>query len=161
MKQTSLVVALLTVFFTLPLLTPKADAYSDWTGVYARVDKVVLEPNATAPERIQISGAFALANKEDRNSYDSAQRGYLYFSCKPGKEEVCRKEWADLKAVAGTGQVIGFGGRSQPRPRVRKAEDKLADPDEYPLNFGLVKVSDMRSKYPPIPELKALPKERN
>jgi hypothetical protein len=161
MKQISPVVALLTVFFTLPLLTPKAVGYSDWTGVYARVDKVVLEPNATAPERIQISGAFALASKEDRNSYDSAQRGYLYFSCKPGKEEVCRKEWADLKAIAGTGQVIGFGGRSQPRPRVRKAEDKLADPDEYPLNFGLVKVSPTRSNYPPIPELKALPKEGN
>jgi hypothetical protein len=160
MRQILFVVALLTVFLTLSSLAPKADAFSDWTGVYARVDKVVLEPNANAPERIQIWGAFALASKEDRNSYGSAQRGYLYFTCKPGKEEVCRKEWADLKAIAGTGQVIGFGGRSQPRPRVRKGEDKPADPDEYPLNFGLVKVSDMRSNHPPIPELKALPKER-
>jgi len=161
MQQRSLVVALLIAFLTLSLPTPKADAFSDRTGVYARVDKVALEPNATSPERIQIWGAFALASKEDRNSYDSPQRGYLYFSCKPGKEEVCRKEWADLKAIAGTGQVIGFGGRFQTRPRLRKPEDKPEDPDEYPLNFGLVKMGDRSSDYPPVRALKSLPKERN
>lgn len=161
MQRRSFVVALLTIFCTLSLLASETDAYSDRTGIYARVDKVVLEPNAASPERIQVWGAFALASKEDRRSYDPSQRGYLYFSCKPGKEESCRKEWADLKAIAGTGQVVGFGGRSMPRPRVRKAEDKVADPDEYPVNFGLVKVSDMRSNYPPIPELKALPTGQN
>jgi len=161
MQRRTLVLALLTVFSTLPFLVSETDAFSDQTGIYARVDKVVLEPDATAPERIQVWGAFALARKEDRNTYDSAQRGYLYFSCKPGKEDICRKEWADLKAIAGTGKVVGFGGRTLPRPRVRKAEEKAANPDEYPLNFGLVKVSDRRSDYPPIPELKSLPREQN
>jgi hypothetical protein len=161
MQRIALVVSVLTIFLTLPFLASETDAFSDQTGIYARVDKVVLEPDGTAPERIQVWGAFALARKEDRNTYDSAQRGYLYFSCKPGKEEICRKEWADLKAIAGTGKVVGFGGRFLSRPRVRKAEERATDPDEYPLNFGLVRVSDRRSDYPPIPELKSLPREQN
>ena len=158
MQQRTFVVATLIVCLALPFLTFETNAYSDRTGIYARVDKVVLEPNETGAERIQIWGAFALAGKEDRSSYGSAQRGYLYFSCKPGKEEICRKEWADLKAIAGSDQVVGFGAREMARPRVRKAEDKAADPDEYPVNFGLVKVSERRSDYAPIRELKSLPK---
>lgn len=154
------VVSVLITFLTLPFLAFETDA-SDRTGIYARVDKVVLEPDTSAPERIQIWGAFALARKEDRDNYDPAQRGYLYFSCSQGKEEVCRKEWADLKAIAGTGKVVGFGGRSQPRPRVRKADEKAANPDQYPLNFGIVRMEDRNSDYPPIRELKSLPREKN
>jgi hypothetical protein len=160
MQRRTVIVAVLTIFLTLPFLAFETDAYSDKTGVYARVDKVILEPNATSPERILIWGAFALANKEDNNTFGPAQRGYLYFSCKPGKEEVCRKEWADLKSVAGTGQIVGFGGRFESRPRVRKGEEKAANPDEYPLNIGVFRVSERRSGYPPIPELKSLPREQ-
>ena len=128
MKRRTIIVALLVACFTLSLLALQTNAYSDWIGVYARIDKVVLEPNATAPERIQIWGAFALATKDDRNNYDPAQRGYLYYSLRPGKEEQCRKEWADLKALAATGQIIGFGARNQ-ASRLRKADDKPAEPD--------------------------------
>jgi hypothetical protein len=161
MQQRTFVLTVLVVLLALPILAFETAAYSDRTGVYARIDKVVLEPDATAPERIQIWGAFALASKENRNSYDSAQRGYLYFSCKVGKEEICRKEWADLKAIAGTDQVIGFGGRDLPRPRLRKADEKVAAPDEYPVNVGLVKMSARSSDYPPIRELRSLPREKN
>ena len=160
MQKRTTVVALIIACFTLSLLTPKTDAYSDWIGVYARIDKVVFEPNATAPDRIQIWGAFALATKEDRNNYDPAQRGYLYFSVRPGKEEVCRKEWADLKATAGTGQIIGFGGRNNQPARLRKADEKPADPDAYPVGYGLIRMSDRGSEYPPIRELRSLPKEQ-
>ena len=157
MRPRPILITAIVACFTLSLLTLKTDA-SDWTGVYARVDKVVFEPNAAAPERIQIWGAFALATKDNRNSYDPAQRGYLYYSLKPGKEEVCRKEWADLKSVAGTGQIIGFGGRNQPA-RMRKAADKPADPDVYPVDHGVTKISASRSDYGPIGELMAFPKE--
>jgi hypothetical protein len=152
-------VATLIAFFTLSLLTLNADAYSDWTGVYARVDKVVFEPNETAPERIQIWGAFALASKENRNRYEPAQLGYVYYSLTPDKEEICRKEWADLKSIAGSGQIIGFGVRNQP-PRLRKAKEKASDPDVYPVANGLQKISDRPSDYGPIRELKSLPKEQ-
>jgi hypothetical protein len=158
MGRRTIVIALLIACFTLSLFTSETDAYSDWIGVYARIDKVVLEPNAAAPERIQIWGAFALATKQDRNNYDPAQRGYLYYSINPGKEEQCRKEWADFKAIAATGQIIGFGARNQPS-RLRKADDKPADPDVYPVGYGLVKMSDRGSEYGPIRDLKSLPRE--
>ncbi|MCI0389914.1 MAG: hypothetical protein MOB07_14285 [Acidobacteria bacterium] len=161
MQRRTFVVTMLVVFLTLSFIAIETGAYSDPTGIYARVDKVVLEPDGTAPERIQIWGAFALASKEDRNTYNSAQRGYLYFSCKQGKAEICRKEWADLKAIAGTDQVVGFGSRNEPRPRVRKAEEKVADPNEYPVNIGLFKMGDRQNNYLPVRELKALPKEKN
>src|SRR5690348_7718107 len=94
MKRT-LIVAALIACFALSLFTLSTRA-SDWIGVYARVDKVVLEPNDAAPERVQVWGAFAIASKEDRSTYQPAKRGYLYYALKPGKEDVCRKEWADL-----------------------------------------------------------------
>ena len=145
--------------FLLAVLTLKTNGYSDWTGVYARIDKVVFEPNESAPERIQIWGAFALASKKDRNSYEPAERGYLYYSLKPGKEEVCRKEWADLKAVAGTGEIVSFGSRSEPA-RLRKAADKPGEPDLYPVESGITRMSGRNSDYGPIHDLKSLPRER-
>jgi hypothetical protein len=158
MKHRSMLIAVIMACFTLSLLTLETDAYSDWTGVYARVDKVVFEPSTGAPERIQIWGAFAIATRNNRNDYDAAQRGYLYYSLKPGKEEVCRKEWADLKGVAGTGDIVAFGSRDQPA-RLRKASDKPTDPDVYPVAQGLTKMGDRRGDYPPIRELRSLPKE--
>jgi hypothetical protein len=160
MKRRSILVAVLVACFALSALSVNTDAYSDWIGVYARIDKVIFEPNATAPERVQIWGAFAFASKQDRNSYEPATRGYLYYSIKPGKEEVCRKEWSDFKTMAGTGEVIGFGGRDLQLGRLRKLEDTVSDPDVYPVGWGLIKMSDRGSQYAPIRELRALPKEK-
>ena len=72
---------------------------SDFVGVYARIDKVVLEPNSDSPERIQVWGVFALAQPGTADSYSPPTRGYMYFTLVTGKEDVCRKEWTDLKAL--------------------------------------------------------------
>ena len=153
------IIAALISFFSLAVLTLKSDAYSDWTGVYARIDKVVFEPNESAPERIQIWGAFAIASRQSPSRYEPAERGYLYYSLKPGKEEVCRKEWADLKAVAGTGEIVSFGSRSE-TSHLHKAADKPGNPDLYPVASGVTKISGGNSDYGPIHDLKSLPKER-
>jgi hypothetical protein len=139
----------------LPAATPP---YSDWVGVYARIDKVVFEPASGDSQRVQIWGAFALATKDNRDTYDPAERGYLYYSVAPGQETVCRREWADLKSLAGTGQIVGFGVRNRPRAKVHKATDKPGEPDVYPVGSGLVKMSDRGTNYEPIRALRALPK---
>ena len=160
MNRRTIVVAALVAGFVLSMFTLNASAVSDWIGAYARIDKVVLEPSTGAPERVQIWGAFAIANKKDRSTYDPAKRGYLYYSLKPGKEEVCRKEWADLKAIAGTGRIVGFGGRNEQMGHVRKADEKPADPDVYPIMVGLMKIVYDMDDYEPIRELKSLPREQ-
>jgi hypothetical protein len=123
---------------------------SDFVGVYARVDKVVLEPNAEAPERIQIWGVFSLADPQNGRDYAPAVRGYLYF--KPGRnEQATRAEWNDLKQLAGSGQIVAFGTRGS-RPSLRKSDEKPANPDVYGTNTGLIKVNG-KSDYPPVKAL--------
>ena len=121
---------------------------SDPTAVYARVDKVVLEPNANSPETIQVWGVFSLAKSNDRNAYLPPARGYLYFKLAHYQQETARKEWADLKEVAGTGQIVAFGSRDDPA-RLRKADERPENPDPYSTNIGLQKVSG-NTDYPPV-----------
>lgn len=127
---------------------------SDPVGVYAVVEKVVFEPNENSPQRIQIRGAFALADGKPGDGYEGPQRGYLYYTIPPGKEEICKKEWADLKAVAGTGQGIGFGGRYAAKGRIRKTDERPEAPDDYPIGIGLVKMGSQHRQPSIITQLK-------
>jgi hypothetical protein len=123
------------------LLAPALRA-SDPIGVYAYVDRVVFEPSDAAPDRIQVWGGFALAKKTpNRLEYHNPERGYMYFKLRPGEEEVSKKEWADLKSVAGKQQIVAFGSRdAEPQPTIRKADAKPENPDVYPKGFGMTKI---------------------
>src|SRR5262245_43968368 len=87
-------------------------------GFYGIVEKVVFEPSEAKAERIQVFGAFAYVDSRDSGvrpgEISKVARGYLYFTL-PGSDIQAqdtaniRREWADLKAVAGTGQAVGFG----------------------------------------------------
>jgi len=81
-------------------------------GIYGIVEKVVFEPNEQTPERIQIWGAFAF-HDDSAQASTIAKRGYLYFafpeSATDSMKQTIRREWADLKSVAGTGQAVAFG----------------------------------------------------
>jgi hypothetical protein len=115
-------------------------------GIYALVDKIAFEPNADQPERIRISGVFSVAVETPDNStvYSAPQRGYLYFTLPGlpgGNQELARREWADLKSVAGTHQVVGFGASWGPKFRVRKPDEDAKAPEEYPIANGVVKMN--------------------
>jgi hypothetical protein len=121
---------------------------SDPTAVYTRVDKVVLEPNADSPQAFQVWGVFSMAKPDDRNDYLTPARGYLYFTL-AGHETAARAEWADLKQVAGSGQIVSFGSRYQLKARLRPTDERPANPDPYPVSIGLTKVRGM-TDYAPI-----------
>jgi len=127
---------------------------SDPMGVYARVDRVVLEPNGDAPQTIQVWGVFATARPNDPNEYLPPARGYLYFKL-PDNARAARAEWADLSQVAGTGQIVSFASRYELRARVRPADERPASPDAYSLNLGLTKVRG-RTDYAPVRALNAV-----
>ena len=140
-------------------------------GIYAIVEKVVFEPNDASPERVQVWGAFSYVECPIPDAVivvSRAQRGYTYFSLPAPngagwEREVTtiRNEWRDLKAVAGTGQAVGFGlwpGGVRPNPpgvilgpalrgseasfRVRAATEKPESPARYMTNVGVVKIPD-------------------
>jgi hypothetical protein len=132
-------------------------AASDPVGVYAVVEKVVFEPSESAPERAQVWGAFAVADRTNNDDYKTAQRGYLYYSCPPNQARTCANEWADLKSVAGTGAGVGFGGRFLSSGRIRPASDKPSAPDVYPIRMGVMRMTgnDYHSRI--VARLKAAP----
>ena len=145
-------------------------------GVYGIVEKVVVEPNDANPERVQVFGAFAFVDGAGAGSLDTSPvaRGYLYFQLPEAGSGVegtipnVRREWADLKTVAGTGQAIAFGkwgyigwfgalepsksdnyilqrsarGNTSAGLRVRPASEKAASPTIYHTDSGIVKLSE-------------------
>jgi hypothetical protein len=113
---------------------------SDPIGVFAVIDRVVLEPDAANARNIQIWGTFAVANRNTRNDYLPAERGYLYYTLPSTNSRAALAEWSDLRSVAGTQQAIGFGHRYEGVARIRRASDEPRSPDPYALGFGLVKV---------------------
>jgi hypothetical protein len=122
-------------------------------GIYGIVDRVVLEPAGSAPERVQIWGVFVVPMPMSSGDYKPPQRGVLYFSI-PGREESARKEWAELKTFAGTGQILGFTQYWVPNPKDPQGNphkslevyvhqpQKLGSPEVYPLGVGILKIND-------------------
>jgi len=121
---------------------------SDRVAVYAKVDKVILEPSTGEPATLQVWGVFSVAQVGNPNDYQPAARGYLYYKL-PSRADLARREWADLQSVAGTGDIVAFGSRWEGVPRVRPITDKPTNPDPYSLNTGLTKVRG-NNQYAPI-----------
>jgi hypothetical protein len=124
---------------------------SDPLGVYCVVQKVVMAPDEVQPTTAQIWGACSLATggMQDDRTYQTAWysdplAGYLYYSAPAGKQEVAIKEWKDLKSVAGTGEIVAFGGRYMRNGRIRFSDEKPIGPDVYPIQMGVFKMSAYR-----------------
>ena len=112
-------------------------------GVYALVEKVAFEPSAEKPDRIRITGVFITAEEGSSDVYSAPQPGYLYLALPRGNEQLARREWEDLKSIAGSRQVVGLGSvwSGRARVRVRKSDEEAKSPDDYPLGNGLVKIN--------------------
>jgi hypothetical protein len=130
-------------------------------GVYAMVQKVVFEPGEAAPKALQIWGVFVWVDGglKSPGPINLPQRGYMYFKLPGGAAEssAARKQWADIKAVAGSNQIIAFGDWKYSGPfedlyipvtggqedvRVRKQAEVAAKPIAYPVKTGLVRIAD-------------------
>jgi hypothetical protein len=109
---------------------------SDRVGIYGVIDKVVFEPNAEAPERVQVWGTFAVATRNDRDLYNAAERGYLYFRL-ASDQRLARAEWNDLKSLAGTKKIAAFSARFGQSVRLRPASETPKSPDAYTLGVGV------------------------
>src|SRR5882762_1120989 len=93
---------------------------SDPIGIYALIDKVVMEPSDSQPDRVQIWGAFSVAMRQFGDQYSVPVRGYLYYSLDGQKDGAARAEWADMQKVAGTAQIVAFGSRYKQFGTIRR-----------------------------------------
>jgi hypothetical protein len=142
----------------LVLIWCAAVAASGPIGIYGIIERVVFEPDEQTAQRIQVWGAFAYAEPGAPTTISPVVRGYLYFQLpESDPADVARREWSDLKAVAGTTQAVAFGswfyggrfgalrpdGASTPGPymRVRPASERPASPAVYQTNAGVMKLS--------------------
>lgn len=139
---------------------------SESIGIYAIVDKVAFEPNSGPAQRMKISGVFMRATS--RSEYTPPERGYLYLEIVPERERLIRKEWEDLRAVAGTNEAIGFASRWEPNPAdpngnprtpvfVRLYKDaESGTPEPHPFGFGgIVKFGTRPDASPILAQLRA------
>jgi hypothetical protein len=125
-------------------------------GIYGIVDKVVFEPDENVPERIQIWGLFVVPIPISSGLYKAPQHGVLYFSIPSDRKEIARKEWIELRKLAGSGQILGFTQYWVPNPSDPQGNPHtslviqvhknlpLASPDSYPLGIGVLKIDDGR-----------------
>jgi hypothetical protein len=109
---------------------------SDRVGIYGVIDKVVFEPNAENPERVQLWGSFAVAKRNDRDFYEPVERGYLYFRLASDQRQA-RAEWKDLQSLAGTKKIAAFSARFGQSVRLRPATEGPQSPDAYTLGIGV------------------------
>jgi hypothetical protein len=144
MKHAFLLVAASTLLLLLP--PPESViAKNASIGIYAIVDQVTFEPNDVSPHSVRISGIFVVPVPMSSGNYRSPQRGYLYFRIAPGREQATQRDWSELKTLAGSGKVVGFGQywvpnaddpQGNPHHSLEvtvHAEGDLATPDIYPL----------------------------
>jgi hypothetical protein len=148
MRVITKLLILVTAFAVLHI--PATSAASEQVGIYALVERVVLEPDDKNPQRIQLWGAFATSR-----STANPKKGYMYFSLPASQQATALKEWADFKSTAGKGRVVSFGesrfGLLSPGDadayhaslgRVRNASEKPQSPDVYKLNFGVYTINN-------------------
>ena len=121
-----------------------------------------MEPNEQAPERIQVFGVFSIARKSSAQDFSAPASGYLYYRL-PTKDDsvtpdldrqTTLNEWKDLKSVAGTNQIVAFGGQWVGVPAVHKADARPDSPDRYTLNVGIRKINADSATFPPIRALR-------
>jgi len=129
-------------------------------GIYALVDQVTFEPDGGAPDRVRICGVFVVPKRMSSGECQDPQAGCLNFEAAKGFESSSRNDWAELKAEAGTGHVVGFANYWVPIPGVRNGfrslEVTLYEPTENPsfepylhphLN-GVISASDKHDRDP-------------
>jgi hypothetical protein len=88
--------------------------------------------------------------------YHDPQHGWLYYSLKPDKVELCRNEWKDMEELAGSGKCVAFGARHTELGKVVNKKEQLKTAVEYPLVAGLFAIRTDTNWFP-VQKLVATP----
>jgi hypothetical protein len=156
-------IALIFVFGASVLAMPQAQYRQQYVGIYGIVERVELEPDARSPQRIRIQGVFTVPVPQSSFGRQPPRKGLLYFALVPERAASILRDWNALRAVAGTGQGVGFahywvdgtgpGGNPHTALVVTLHSDAATDaaPEPYPVGLldGVVKM-DIHDNEPMI-----------
>jgi hypothetical protein len=151
----------LTAVVALVSLLPVTLSAKEGPAILAVIDQVTVESGNSTPDVIRISGTFLVPRPIPHkvgDSYLEPQRGYLLFRVVLGMGPAVERDVAQLKMVAGTGSVVGFGDYWMlapydanrwpsevhvPREIHVHKETETATPEwYYPNSRGVVKTAD-------------------
>jgi hypothetical protein len=91
------------------MLTATQSLAGTRVAIYAIIDEIVFEPPSVEPERVWLSGVFAIPTPISSGLHEAPARGHLYFSVNQADASGSRAEWEILQAHVGTGRAVGFG----------------------------------------------------
>jgi hypothetical protein len=95
--------------------------------------------------------------QRESHTYDRRAARLSLLFAQAGKEDICKK--SGLTSSLSPEQPDNCVWRTNQLARLRKAADKLNDPDAYPLDTCLTKVS-AKADYGPVRELMSFPRSR-
>lgn len=99
-------------------------------GMWMRIDTIFTNLKVT-PMILRVDGTF-VAGK----NLGTAYKGYVYYACPAGKEDVCKLEWVDLAKHVGTKDCMGIGSNSAPAGTIHAPGEECAA-EEYPIAMGV------------------------
>jgi MYXO-CTERM domain-containing protein len=125
------------------LLASRQAAASYPAGVWVKVQSVVFEPNAAAPERIQVHGAIMVYDGKTQApylGYTGPALGFMYYDCPAGDEATCASEWADIvtNINAPPAECVGLGDQKIATGTLRAPGATAVQPDAYPIAMGVL-----------------------
>lgn len=124
--------------------------------MFVIVDKVVLEPSESNPERIQIHGWFTRLQSERTDDFSKPVYGYIYLG------EGCATDAAKWQKAAGSRKAVVVGGCHKAGDfltvRIRKLTEVADQPDVAYPQEQLERYGDLygRGDFDKRPEVKAL-----
>src|SRR5262245_29285920 len=81
---------------------------SSLNEIYVVASKLDLLPNPNAATSVIIHGAFFFFTMNGQ--YTVPKCGYMYFTCAPGSEALCRMQWQDVINISQNQKMCaGFG----------------------------------------------------
>jgi len=101
-------------------------------AVVCRIDSVEIGPDANDPEEIIIYGAFAKSYGGRRSlRYQPINYSRMYLSVNSNYPNRCKTDFLKMKAVAGTGKIVAWGGRINAEATLRDFNKPLGSAAAY------------------------------
>ena len=131
---------------------------SDPAGVYAILDEVTIEPGGDGPAVLRASGLFCVANGRYGGEYHAPRPGSIAVTIAGTSAERVAQQMNDLRAAAGTGKVVAFGGRHGDEELPTVAPPGAAAPQPVSMAHGIGVRTIESARYGPVAHLQTYPR---